>query len=149
MFRHRYIAPVPALVSEGDDEDKVETADREDEPEDDTPLSGTSDDEIAEEGAAVWGKKEKRSPETNLAGVLVEEKHVFDVRETDRLAGCQGEAHHGTQAVEGGETGGKGAAEGEKRASDLRPEENGSAAPFHRVSRSYMGAEGGITHRSR
>ena len=48
LFRDWYIASIPALVCEADNEDEVEAADGEDEPEDDAPLPGSCDDEVAE-----------------------------------------------------------------------------------------------------
>ena len=139
LVRHRDVAPVPALVGEADDEDEVDAADGEDEPEDDAPLPRAGDDEVAEEGPAVGGEQEERGPQPDLARVLVEEEHVFDVGEANGLAGCEGESHHRAEAVEGGEVGGQGAAEGEERAGDLGPEENGGAAPWGRLAGYHVG----------
>ena len=95
------VAAVPGFVGKEDNEDEVEEADAEDEPEDGAPGARAGDDEVAEEGAAVRGDEEEPGPQADLARVFVEEKHVFDEAEAYDLARGQCEAHHGAEAVEG------------------------------------------------
>jgi len=97
-------AVVPCFIGEENDEDKVDTAHGEDEPEHVAPFSGTRNDEISKQRATVRGGKEDGSPNTDFPSTsvgfqyssvsyvgedsLVEEKHIFYETETNSLTSC-------------------------------------------------------------
>ena len=96
------VARVEGFVEEEDGEDQGEGIDEGHQPEGPAP-GGGADNESGEEGPEEGGEDERRRPDVDFAGVLVEEVHVLD--EHEATAGSD----DGEEAVE--DTGGHEAVE--------------------------------------
>ena len=125
----RDAAVVKRLVHEEDDEDQIETADGEDEPHHRSPVAGAGQDEVAEEGRQVRRHDEEGHPDSDLAGVFVEEEHVFDTSQAGHLERGKGHAHQGAEGVEDGKVRGDGAGQREGSTQEGAPEHDRCSSP--------------------
>jgi len=88
LFVSRDGAVVEGFVAEADDEDDVESDNGEYNPHSDAPLACPSDDEVTEDRRKVRSEEDTIGPDTDLAGMFVEEEYVLDTSQTDYLEGA-------------------------------------------------------------